>query len=783
MRCRGCRLSVAVLLLTLLAMCPLVCLAAPAAKPAAAETAPAISAAQAQQVLVVLNDPRKRAAFINTLNAIARSLPAAAPASTAPKKIVLAPNSVASELSGEVGVVRTVLVAQASAFAGIFSNSILISRWLRGELHDPQERAVLVNACWQGAAAILIGLLAERALLRVLRRPLARLARDRHAAAEDAAAQLGADELGSESPDPDARDATRRERTLRLLRRVPFALLRLLLKLLPLAVFIAIGVVAAGSVQPVTRLVIATAANLYVIARLLVLGMDTLLAPKAPGVRLTGVSDTTARLLSLWWAWLVAVPVVAITVTRIGELLNLPYPAALSIQRAIVLLEHILLALLTWRVHGRVAAALAPPRRLRGTTAGAVLARIARGWWIPALFFNFALWLVWAARLRNGYSHVGRLFLVTVVVMLAGRLAAAILLGLLDRLFRLSPDFEQRYPGFGRRADRYYPLLRRGVNAAVVVTAAIVLLQAWGLPSLAWFAGGAFGARVASASISILIALAVGVIVWETANAALDRQITRFGEAAQTARAVRLQTLLPILRTMLFAALFIIVGLSVLREVGVDVTPLLAGAGIIGVALGFGSQKLVQDFITGIFLLVENAMQVGDTVTAAGVTGTVEHLSIRTLRLRGGDGSVQIIPFSSVTTVTNLSRDFAVAAISISIAPGEDADKVCALLRGVGEQIRADADFTDYMLDDFGLNGVDSIGEYAVAISGTVRCTVAGRWPVQREFYRRLNSELAAHHIRLPARTLALSGALSGALPGAPSEAAAGKNRMETAND
>ena len=209
---------------------------------------------------------------------------------------------------------------------------------------------------------------------------------------------------------------------------------------------------------------------------------------------------------------------------------------------------------------------------------------------------------------------------------------------------------------------------------------------------------------------------------------------------------------------MLFIVLATIIGLTVLSEIGVNVAPLLAGAGILGVAIGFGSQKLVQDFITGIFLLVENAMQVGDTVTAAGVTGTVEHLSIRTLRLRGGDGSIQIIPFSSVTTVTNLSRDFAVASISISVAFEEDTDRVCDLMTVIGQQLRTEAAFADIILADFALNGVDSIGEYAVAISGTMKCTVGGRWPVQREFYRRLRAALHEKNVALPARPLVLPG-------------------------
>ncbi len=751
---------------------------------------PPLTPGQAQQLLDVLNDPARRAAFTNTLKLMVRSLPAAAaaPPPAAASKVTLAPDSLGSELLGEVGTLRGLVIAQTSAFGRMFSDGVLTSRWLDHELRDPQSRATLWDAAWRGTVVMLVALLAERGLFLLLRRPLRALARDarivQEAAPEVTAsemegppASLAADpprlepEAEPEVPEPEvpgpaqvtetrAKDATYRWRTLRLLRRVPFAILRLLLKLLPLGLFLVIGNVVGGSFadHPVTQLIIVTVANLYGIGRVLYLLLDMLLAPRAPGVRLVGVSDTAASLLIRWWAWLVAVPVVAVTFTDIGGILDLPQRAAQSIIRAIVLIEHVLLAGLILRMRHRVAQALRPPSRFRKTAVGTVLARMAQNWWIPALFFNFALWLVWAAQVRDGYGRIWRLFLISCVVVFGTRLAGTALLGLLDRLFRISPDLEQRYPGLERRANRYYPLLRRLVNVAMLLAGLVLLLQGWGVHTLAWFTGGALGGKMVSAVVSILLSLVIGVVVWEAVNAALDRQIAHFDVAAQIARAVRLRTLLPILRTVLFIVLAVIISLTVLSEIGINVAPLLAGAGILGVAIGFGSQKLVQDFITGIFLLVENAMQVGDNVTVAGINGTVEHLSIRTLRLRGGDGSVQIIPFSSVSTVTNLSRDFAVAAIAISVSVEEDTDRVCDLLHDIGGGLRQDAGFADFIVEDFALNGVDSIGEYAVAISGAIKCTVGGRWPVQREFYRRLRTGLQERHILLPARPLALPG-------------------------
>src|SRR6185437_15003029 len=151
---------------------------------------------------------------------------------------------------------------------------------------------------------------------------------------------------------------------------------------------------------------------------------------------------------------------------------------------------------------------------------------------------------------------------------------------------------------------------------------------------------------------------------WEGANGAIERRL----QGKPSASSARLRTLVPVLRSALFVVTVTIVGLTALSEIGVNIAPLLAGAGIVGIAVGFGSQKLVQDVITGLFLLLEDAMQVGDFVTVSGLSGTVENLSIRTIRLRADDGAVHLVPFSSVSSVTNANRGIGNANISVSVA-------------------------------------------------------------------------------------------------------------------
>jgi small-conductance mechanosensitive channel len=191
-------------------------------------------------------------------------------------------------------------------------------------------------------------------------------------------------------------------------------------------------------------------------------------------------------------------------------------------------------------------------------------------------------------------------------------------------------------------------------------------------------------------------------------------------------------------RTTLIVTILTIAGLTILSAIGVNIAPLLAGAGIVGIAVGFGSQKLVQDVVTGVFLLLENAMQVGDWVTVSGLSGTVENLSIRTIRLRAGDGSVHIIPFSSVTSVTNTNRGIGNAAISVNLAYDEDVDRAGEVLKQIAHEMRQEPEFKRLMRGDLDLWGVDKFDGATVTLVGQIECTDAGRWPVQREFNRRV---------------------------------------------
>jgi small-conductance mechanosensitive channel len=281
-------------------------------------------------------------------------------------------------------------------------------------------------------------------------------------------------------------------------------------------------------------------------------------------------------------------------------------------------------------------------------------------------------------------------------------------------------------------------LVYRAVSSIIGVVALILLLQVWGVDTHAWFEEGSVGRRLASAIATIAITCMLAFAAWEALNKAVCNRIDQWSEEGDIARAARLRTLVPMLRTCVFFVMGMVVLLAALHQLGINIGPLLAGASIIGVALGFGSQKLVQDFITGIFLLMENAIQVGDFITVADVSGSVEYLSVRTVRLRAPDGSLHVVPFSSVSTVTNTNRGLGNASVRVSVKADSDVDEVFAAIHGVGEEMRADPQLRDLILADLEIWGVDQVDGAMITVLGQIRTLDKGRWPVQRAFNRRI---------------------------------------------
>jgi small-conductance mechanosensitive channel len=203
-------------------------------------------------------------------------------------------------------------------------------------------------------------------------------------------------------------------------------------------------------------------------------------------------------------------------------------------------------------------------------------------------------------------------------------------------------------------------------------------------------------------------------------------------------RASELRTVAAILRASAYSIIGFIVLLHVLGVLGINLTPLLASAGVVGVGIGLGAQSLFKDIINGVFVLIENQYNVGDTVKLASLTGTVEDLTLRLTTLRDGDGTLHFIPNSQIATVSNLSRDFAVATMSVTVDATADPDKVLAILRSTALEVRRDPAFQDIALADPDIPGVDAISGRVVTYPVGIRVRINQKDAILRELRRRI---------------------------------------------
>ncbi|MFT8468532.1 MAG: mechanosensitive ion channel domain-containing protein, partial [Acetobacter syzygii] len=733
--------------------------------PARADTpTTGLSQQDAQQLLNVLNDPQKRDEFTKTLSLMAKGLPAAPKtqaktAATSTDSAAVIDNSVHSELD-DLGNTATEYV---NNFTSLFTDLGKVGTWFRHEVQNPQSRQSLLDSFGRALLIMVLALAAERAASIGLRKPLTsvkKLAEAREArqtAAQDQTAPLPTDADADTSTDTEAdtsqtreKDQRRGNEVLRYLVRVPYNALHFLLKLLPVGVCLLLGYLGAEFLTSTdqARTVALTLVNAYAIARGLYLIIETILVPRSPAIRLVPMPDDTARLLTRWWNVLVAAPSIVICLSILGREFDLDTQGVEAMMRGVVLIEHLIIAAFIWRIRHIVARALQPSPGLRKNALWAFAGTLAKLWWVPIIFLDMALWFVWAAHLKGGYQWILHGTLLTFLCLIVSRVLALLVYGLQDRLFRVGPELQAQYPDLQKRADFYYPYVRKIMTIAIILTTAVCIAQSWSIPTFDFFLHSALGLRLVGAVVCLLIGMTIAALAWETVNSILNKQISRYSASAQEARAARLRTVLPIIRTVLLTVIIIFVAVTTLSQIGINVTPLLTGAGILGVGLSFGSQSLVKDVITGFFMLAEDAIQVGDWVTTGGIAGTVEHLSIRTLRVRSFDGDLHIIPFSSVTSIANTARGFNQIIVRQTLDLSEDTGKVVKIMQETIAQMRKEDGFRSMIFSDYTDLGVDNSDGNGAVLVGIIKTAPMMKWKVQREFYRRIALRMAAAGIK-----------------------------------
>jgi small conductance mechanosensitive channel len=263
-------------------------------------------------------------------------------------------------------------------------------------------------------------------------------------------------------------------------------------------------------------------------------------------------------------------------------------------------------------------------------------------------------------------------------------------------------------------------------------------------------------ATASQASLRILVILVAGYILTRFLRAGirqLEAILIKAGEATETtpgAARKRVTTLTGLLKTVALALIWGVVVVMALAQIGLDITPILAGAGILGLAIGFGAQNLVRDLISGFFRVLENQVRVGDVAIINGTGGLVEAITFRTIVLRDLAGVVHVFPHGTIATLSNMTKEWSAYVIDVGVAYKEDTDRVVEVMRQVAEDMRRDPVFGEKILEPMEIFGVDNFGESEVTIKARIKTKPIEQWNVGREYRRRLKKAFDAQGIEIP---------------------------------
>lgn len=313
----------------------------------------------------------------------------------------------------------------------------------------------------------------------------------------------------------------------------------------------------------------------------------------------------------------------------------------------------------------------------------------------------------------------------------------------LQRMFKPQNDEDAKV-----RLRPYKELLRNLAHALLRIAIAVIFIELlgriWGFSVLDFALRNSLGRAISDSLSSIGLILLVTWLLWVVIDTAIQEALKpTVGRRAARQPSTRVRTILPMLRNAIKIVLVVICTITTMANLGINVAPLLAGAGVVGLAIGFGSQQLVQDVITGLFILIEDTIAIGDWVVLdSGHAGTVESLTIRTLRLRDGKGFVHSVPFGQIKAVTNQSRQFAYAFFSVQFSYETDVDSALRLIREVGHSISEDPMLRHSLQGPLQVFGVDSMNLNGITLTAQFRTTSGGQYAVNRAFNERLKKRV-----------------------------------------
>ncbi|MFC2991645.1 mechanosensitive channel protein [Halomonas tibetensis] len=489
--------------------------------------------------------------------------------------------------------------------------------------------------------------------------------------------------------------------------------------------------------------------NAFLVIELLKAGVRMLFASRYEGLRLLPITSDEAAYWNRWIARLIGLIGYGLMVVVPGINVYISPALGQSVGTLIMFGAFIYAVAVVMKNRLRLRDAIDNKARQATMAASRVsLQLFARTWHLFALAYFVMVLVVTLTRPVDALPFVLFATLKTIAAVVVGLLLSSFLTQTIGRRINLSDDLRRKLPMLEARLNSYVPNALRVIRTVILALVVMLVLNAWGAFDLAaWYASES-GSNLVGKLISVAVILVFAIGVWLALASLIEHKLNpETGSGTPSARAM---TLLTLFRNALAIALVTITLMIVLAEIGINIGPLIAGAGVLGLAIGFGAQKLVQDIITGVFIQVENAMNTGDVVTVGGVTGTAERLSIRSVGIRDLNGTYHIVPFSSVDTVSNYMREFGYHVGEYGIAYRESIDDAIIALREAFDELAADEEHKMSILAPLEVAGVIALADSSVNIRVRIKTTPGTQWSTGRAYNRLVKLHFDAKGIEIP---------------------------------
>jgi small-conductance mechanosensitive channel len=526
-----------------------------------------------------------------------------------------------------------------------------------------------------------------------------------------------------------------------------------------------------------TRLTVMTYVLAVVLLRLVAAASRLLLAPHAPALRLIPLRDQDALRLH---RWIIAVAAIAAFGFLTGDLLALLGldRETLDLFGAMVGVVFVAaLVAMIWQVRRPVAGLIRGEATAAGSITGRLRQFLAQTWHLLATVYVLVIFATYQVREAFGQETAVSVGILSLLLVAALPLADV-------ALRRITHErFAARRSAAGESADPepngHEAAIERGLHVILWLVGLLILARLWDIDIYTVTQEG-IGDTAAGALFNIVVTVLFAYVGWEIVKAAIDRRIEKEGPAAAHGEAAaeggghgasRLRTLLPLARKAIFMTLVVMVAMIILSSLGVDIGPLLAGAGVVGLAIGFGAQTLVRDIVSGVFYLLDDAFRVGEYIDLGEVKGTVEKISIRSMQLRHHRGALNTVPFGEIRYLTNYSRDWAIMKLEFRVTYDTDVQLVKKIFKQINTELMANPEIAPNLIAPLKSQGVMSMEDSAMIVRAKFTAKPGEQFVIRREVYTRVQKAFEEAGIKFAHRQVTVhvpeAAAIEEARPGA----------------